>query len=112
MSRNVRNFDPKSILETEYRGVANAVAEAIWLHNLLLELQCPLSRATVVFCDNVSVVYLASNRVQQQRTKHVEIIYSLFEREVPLVKYVFSMFPQPISSSCSLKKLQNKSSLK
>ncbi|KAJ9557292.1 hypothetical protein OSB04_011906 [Centaurea solstitialis] len=38
--------------EAEYRGIANVVAETAWLRNLLLELSCPLSRATVVFCDN------------------------------------------------------------
>ncbi|KAJ9545573.1 hypothetical protein OSB04_025280 [Centaurea solstitialis] len=63
----------RSSAEAEYRGIANAVAEAAWLRNLLLELSCPLSRATVVFCDNVSAMYLASNPVQHQRTKHVEI---------------------------------------
>ncbi|KAJ9547665.1 hypothetical protein OSB04_020208 [Centaurea solstitialis] len=49
----------RSSAEAEYRGIAN--------------LCCPLSRATVVFCDNVSAMYLASNPVQHQRTKHVEI---------------------------------------
>ncbi|KAJ9565778.1 LOW QUALITY PROTEIN: hypothetical protein OSB04_001744, partial [Centaurea solstitialis] len=63
----------RSSVEAEYRGIANVVAETAWLRNLLLELSCPLSRATVVFCDNVSVIYLASNPVQHQRTKHVEI---------------------------------------
>ncbi|KAJ9557968.1 hypothetical protein OSB04_012582 [Centaurea solstitialis] len=63
----------RSNAEAEYRGIANVVAEAAWLRNLLLELSCPLSRATVVFCDNVSAMYLASNPVQHQRTKHVEI---------------------------------------
>ncbi|GJV55718.1 uncharacterized mitochondrial protein-like protein [Tanacetum coccineum] len=63
----------RSSAEAEYRGVANAVAEAAWLRNLLLELHYPLSRATVVFCDNISVVYLASNPVQHQHTKRVEI---------------------------------------
>ncbi|KAJ9560758.1 LOW QUALITY PROTEIN: hypothetical protein OSB04_005918, partial [Centaurea solstitialis] len=63
----------RSSAEAEYRGIANVVAETAWLRNLLLELSCPLSRATVVFCDNVSAMYLASNPVQHQRTKHVEI---------------------------------------
>ncbi|KAJ9547325.1 hypothetical protein OSB04_019868 [Centaurea solstitialis] len=62
----------RSSAEAEYRGIANVVAEAAWLRNLLLELSCPLSRAIVVFCDNVSAMYLASNPVQHQRTKHVE----------------------------------------
>lgn len=39
---------------------------------LLLELYCPLSCATVIFCDKVSAMYLASNHVQHQQTKHVE----------------------------------------
>ncbi|XP_023751748.1 uncharacterized mitochondrial protein AtMg00810-like [Lactuca sativa] len=71
----------RSSAEAEYQGVANVVAEAAWLRNLLLELSCPLSKATVMFCDNVSAMYLASNPIQHQRTKHVEIdIYFVRER--------------------------------
>ncbi|KAD3338476.1 hypothetical protein E3N88_33997 [Mikania micrantha] len=39
----------------------------------LLELHTPLSRATLVYCDNVSAIYLSNNRVQHQRTKHIEL---------------------------------------
>ncbi|GJU53818.1 ribonuclease H-like domain-containing protein [Tanacetum coccineum] len=63
----------RSSAEAEYRGVANAVAETCWLRNLLRELHTPLSTATIVYCDNVSAVYLSSNPVQHQRTKHIEI---------------------------------------
>ncbi|GJY22223.1 ribonuclease H-like domain-containing protein [Tanacetum coccineum] len=63
----------RSSAEAEYRGVANAVAETCWLRNLLRELHTPLSTATLVYCDNVSAVYLSSNPVQHQRTKHIEI---------------------------------------
>jgi hypothetical protein len=59
--------------EAEYRAVANGVAEACWLCQLLVKLHNPLSRATLVYCDNINVVYLSSNPVQHQRTKHVEI---------------------------------------
>ncbi|GJW99954.1 ribonuclease H-like domain-containing protein [Tanacetum coccineum] len=62
-----------SSAEAEYRGVANVVAETCWLRNLLRELHTHLSSATLVYCDNVSVVYLSSNPVQHQRTKHIEI---------------------------------------
>ncbi|GJT35843.1 transketolase, chloroplastic [Tanacetum coccineum] len=54
-------------------GIANAVAETCWLRNLLRELHTPLSFATLVYCDNVSDVYLSSNPVLHQRTKHIEI---------------------------------------
>ncbi|GJQ92175.1 ribonuclease H-like domain-containing protein [Tanacetum coccineum] len=63
----------RSSAEAEYRGVANAVAETCWIQNLLPELHTPLSSATIVYCDNVSAVYLSSNPVQHQRTKHIEI---------------------------------------
>jgi hypothetical protein len=38
----------RSSAKAEYRAVANAVAEATWLRQLLLELQSPLRRATLV----------------------------------------------------------------
>ncbi|GKD23884.1 ribonuclease H-like domain-containing protein [Tanacetum coccineum] len=63
----------RSSAEAEYRGVANAVTKTCWLRNLLRELHTPLSTATLVYCDNVSAVYLSSNPVQHQRTKHIEI---------------------------------------
>ncbi|GJV64960.1 ribonuclease H-like domain-containing protein [Tanacetum coccineum] len=58
---------------SEYCGVANAVVETCWLRNLLRELHTHLSFATLVYCDNVSAVYLSSNQVQHQCTKHIEI---------------------------------------
>nr|GFB10573.1 ribonuclease H-like domain-containing protein [Tanacetum cinerariifolium] len=63
----------RSSAEAEYRGVTNAVAETCWIRNLLRELHTPLSSDTIVYCDNVSAVYLSSNPVQHQRTKHIEI---------------------------------------
>ncbi|GJR38942.1 ribonuclease H-like domain-containing protein [Tanacetum coccineum] len=63
----------RSNTEAECRGVANAVAKTCWLRNLLRELHTPLSSATLVYCDNISAVYLSSNPVQHQRTKHIEI---------------------------------------
>ncbi|GJR03312.1 ribonuclease H-like domain-containing protein [Tanacetum coccineum] len=59
--------------EAKYHGVANAVAETCWLRNLLRKLHTPLSSRTLVYCDNVSAVYLSCNPVQHHRTKHIEI---------------------------------------
>nr|GEY64301.1 hypothetical protein [Tanacetum cinerariifolium] len=63
----------KTFSQAEYHGVANVVAETAWIRNLLLELHAPLHSVTLVYCDNVSAVYLSTNSVQHQRTKHVEI---------------------------------------
>nr|GEW67588.1 ribonuclease H-like domain-containing protein [Tanacetum cinerariifolium] len=63
----------RSSVEAKYRGVANVVAETAWIHNLLRKLHSPLLTATLVYCDNVSEVYMSANPVQHQRTKHIEI---------------------------------------
>ncbi|GKB06943.1 ribonuclease H-like domain-containing protein, partial [Tanacetum coccineum] len=63
----------RSSVEAEYRGVVNVVAETAWLRNLLRELHSSLLTATLVYCDNVSAVYMSVNPVQHQRTKHIEI---------------------------------------
>jgi hypothetical protein len=62
----------RSSAEAEYHAVANGVAEVTWLRQLLHELHTPPSRCTLVYCDNISAVYL-SNPVHHQCTKHVEI---------------------------------------
>ncbi|GKB74703.1 ribonuclease H-like domain-containing protein [Tanacetum coccineum] len=62
-----------SSAEVEYRCVANVAGEIAWVRNLLRELHAPLFTATLVYCDNVSAVYLSTNPVQHQRTKHIEI---------------------------------------
>ncbi|GJZ71389.1 ORFIII-like polyprotein [Tanacetum coccineum] len=69
MSGGAKSFSA----EAEYPGVANVVAETCWLRNLLRELHTSLSSATFVYSDNVSVVYMSSNPVQHQRTKHIKI---------------------------------------
>jgi hypothetical protein len=63
----------RSSAKAEYRVVANGVAEATWLRQLLHELQTLPSPCTLVYCDNISTMYLSTNPVQHQRTKHVEI---------------------------------------
>nr|GEU89640.1 ribonuclease H-like domain-containing protein [Tanacetum cinerariifolium] len=50
----------RSLAEAEYHSVANVVAKTCWLRNLLRELHTPLSSVTLVYCDNVSAVYLSS----------------------------------------------------
>jgi hypothetical protein len=63
----------RSSVEAKYRAVANGVAGATWLQQLLHDLQSPLSRCSLVYCDNINIVYLSTNPVQHQHTKHVEI---------------------------------------
>jgi hypothetical protein len=74
----------RSSAEAEYRSVAHAVAEAVWLRQLLVEHHRPIERATIVYCDNISAVYMASNLVQHRRTKHIEIDIHFVREKVAL----------------------------
>jgi hypothetical protein len=74
----------RSSAEAEYRAVAHAVAECCWLRQLLQDLQVSLASATVVFCDNVSAVYMAANPVHHRRTKHIEIDIHFVREKVAL----------------------------
>ncbi|XP_039822529.1 uncharacterized mitochondrial protein AtMg00810-like [Panicum virgatum] len=72
-SSKQQNIVSRSRAKAEYRVVAIAVAEASWLHQLPSELQSPLHRSTLVYCGNISTVYMSANPVQHQHTKHIEI---------------------------------------
>ncbi|XP_019087589.1 PREDICTED: uncharacterized protein LOC109127405 [Camelina sativa] len=74
----------RSSVEAEYRGVANVVSEATWLRNLLFEMKCPLPKAMIVYCDNISVVYLSSNPAKHQRIKHIKIDLHFVRERVAL----------------------------
>jgi hypothetical protein len=50
----------------------------------LAELHSPIARSTLVYCDNVSVVYLSTNPVQHQWTKHVEIDFHFVRDRVAI----------------------------
>ena len=64
--------------------MANGVAEAFWLCQLLQELHAPLRRATMVYSDNISSVYMSSNPVQHPRTKHIDIDLHFVREQVAL----------------------------
>jgi hypothetical protein len=49
------------------------MAEVCWLRQLHQELHAPLTNNTLIYCDNVSVVYLSTNPIKHQRAKHIEI---------------------------------------
>jgi hypothetical protein len=76
-----QNTVSRSSAEAEYRAIANAVSECSWLRHLLGELLCPVSTATVAYCDNISSVYMARNPVHHRRTKHIELdIHFVWEK--------------------------------
>ena len=48
------------------------------------ELHVPINKATVIYCDNISAVYLSENPVHYRRTKHVELDLHFVREKVAL----------------------------
>jgi hypothetical protein len=79
------------------------------LAQLFQEFHSPLQCTTLVYCDNFSTVYLSTNPVQHQRTKHVEIdLHFIRERvaaddvrvlSVPTTLQFVDIFTKGLSSS-------------
>lgn len=63
----------RSSTEAEYRSLALVTCELIWLQQLLRDLWVKMTGPAKLFCDNKSAIYLATNPVFHERTKHIDI---------------------------------------
>jgi hypothetical protein len=63
----------RSSIEAEYKALANVTFEIIWIEYVLRELGIKQKTATVLWCDNLSAMYLSANPIFQARMKHVQV---------------------------------------
>ena len=67
--------------ESEYRAMANTVAEIIWVTHLLRELHALPSSIPTLLCHNKSALFLSQNPISHKRATHIDIDYH-FVREL------------------------------
>jgi histone deacetylase 1/2 len=72
----------RSSTKAEYKSLANATAEMIWVQKILTELRIPHPPLARLWCDNLGAKYLPANPVFHARTKHIEIDFHLSEKEL------------------------------
>ena len=63
----------RSSAEAEYRAMALATCELIWLMQLLQELKYSDTGQMKLMWDNQAALHIASNPVFHERTKHIEV---------------------------------------
>jgi hypothetical protein len=72
----------RSSTEAEYKSMADATAEVMWVQFVLHELGVSCPRNARLWCNNMGHKYLASNPVFYERMKHVEIDYHFLRDRV------------------------------
>jgi histone deacetylase 1/2 len=72
----------RSSTEAEYKALANATAELIWVQKLLTELGVRHPPRARLWCDNLGATYLSANPIFHARTKHIEIDFHFVRERV------------------------------
>jgi histone deacetylase 1/2 len=72
----------RSSTEAEYKSLANATAEIIWIQSVLREIGVKQPRTACLWCDNLGATYLSANPVFHARTKHIEVDFHFVRERV------------------------------
>lgn len=96
----------RSSTKAEYKALANAMAELIWIQTLLKELGIPgQHRATYLWCDNLGATYLSANPIFHSRMKLWKLITTLSVNEWQISCLRFDLYQQKIKLQMGLQNL-------
>ncbi len=74
-------------MESE-RIAASAAAEAVFVRQLLSDVNYEQVNATVIHCDNQPMLHMVTNSTTTQRNKHIDVKFRSVEERVDKVPLV------------------------
>ena len=73
-----------SATEAEYMALSDCTRQAVWIQNIFSELGLPV-KPTQTCTDNEGGIFIASNPIQERRTKHIDVrfhyVHDLIEQK-------------------------------
>lgn len=73
----------RSSIEAEYKNIACATAEIMWIQSLFSELKANTNTIPVLWSDSLSAISLSTNLVLHSKTKQMEIdLYFVHEQVI------------------------------
>jgi hypothetical protein len=72
----------RSSTKAEYKDLANAITEIMWLQTLFKELRISHPSTARLWCDNLGATYLSANPVFHARMKHIEVDFHFVQDRV------------------------------
>ena len=65
----------QSTIEAEYISASSAINQAIWMRKVSADLNQTHNKATIILCDNKSVISMAKDLILHGKTKYIKIKY-------------------------------------
>ncbi|XP_015060449.1 uncharacterized protein LOC107006401 [Solanum pennellii] len=97
----------RSSTEAEYRAITFVASKVSWITSLVKELRLSCPRPPMIFCDNISVIYLTDILSFIKGLIILKLIIILFERRLLADNFVFNTFLPLIKLLMCLPKLSS-----
>jgi hypothetical protein len=101
-----------SSMESEFVALANCSKELTWFHNVINELNLIKIDIPIQWSDNQSAIFFSTNRVENLKTKHIDIKYQFIRELVTNNKIVLNYVKSKDNLADFLTRTLSKDSLK
>lgn len=76
----------RSSIEAEYHSLAYTTIELMWIKQLIIDLQAPITNPPLLLCDNVDAISMSKNPVISTRSKHIALDFHFIREQVEVGK--------------------------